>query len=407
MSITIPGGKSKGTALAEADAQDISFWLKKKEENLSANPNHQYANGDRRWIEGAKAELQRRNGDESAKEAPKKDAITKAASGDLQVVGAFSDPGKITDALLKAQEHYHVITPSMIVGSLPPGCEVFTSVVAIDPYGPEVYSVTGNRNEPRDDDTVGIDRVGLARIGGAAAVSWEYSRRVDDRSHPHYCAWEAVLLYKQFDGQVCRVPGNVDIDVRQAGAAYEEIVTKAEKRKKEHPDWNNDGGASQLLELRKFLVRHCESKAMNKAVGNMGVRRSYKRSELRKPFLVARVAFTGRTEDPELRRLFATMIAQQHLNAHAAMYGGAPNQLLPAAPSAPQLQPPPELDPETYDYDTSGEDTPSETTEKPKSSPAAAPAASSASTQEQEQAPHGAGDAWEPGKGDGAQRKLY
>jgi hypothetical protein len=214
--------------------------------------------------------------------------------------------------------------------------------------------------------------VALARIGGAAGVTWEYSRRTDDGSHPHYCAWEAVALSPTFDLSIRRVPGNVDIDTREdgdvCGAAAEEIRVKAEKRRTEHPDWKNDGGASQLLELRKFLTRQAESKAMNKAIGNMGVRRSYKRSDLRKPFAVARMLFTGYSEDPEARRDFRQMIGQRFMGATAALYGGhspplsvaapaAHQQLPPAAAFIPQPPPPIGSSPaEDYDYDTSGEE---------------------------------------------------
>lgn len=277
-------------------------------------------------------------------------------------VGAFADPLKITEALHAASTTHHIVSPATVIGSLPPGCEVFTSPVSIDPYGPEVYNLTGDRNNPRDSDKVGLDRLALARIGAAAGVSWERSHRVDDRSHPHYCAWEAILLYKQFDGQLCRVPGNVEIDVRDGGAAYAKIRKSAEGWSKP-----NDGGAAQILELRTFLSRHCESKAMNKAIGNMGIRRSYWRGDLKKPFLAVRLAFTGKTDDPELKVLFATMIAQQHLGANSALYGGMP--ALPPAPPAPRLlqSPPPvgglhdmdeeeESDPGTFSRDGYADD---------------------------------------------------
>jgi hypothetical protein len=60
---------------------------------------------------------------------------------------------------------------------------------------------------------------------------------------------------------------------------------------------------------------------MARAIGAIGVRREYRRSELARPFLVARLAFTGRTSDPDLRREFARIIAERHLVARRSLYG--------------------------------------------------------------------------------------
>jgi hypothetical protein len=367
--LVIPGGPKKGLELEQAETKDIQYWFERITGDLERDPNKQFADKDRAWLAGATKILEaRRNG---AKPAPatrpaaahnRSTAISKPQTGsdEIQVVGAFPDPKSITMALQEAQGQYHIVTPAMMVGSLPPGCEVFTSIVTInrDPDAKEVYKLPGGR--------LGLDRVALARIGQAAGVSWVRSVRTDDRSHPHYCAWEAVAAYKQFDGQVCISPGNVDIDVREPdGPAYVEIV---EKHKKESDQAKQDP-SKQLLELRKFLSRHCESKAMNRAIANMGIRRSYTEKELELPFLVARMAFTGRSEDPRLRELFAIMIAQQHLGVGSMLYGQTAQvpQLPLGMPAfgggvtmpAPQLVSPPSLgQSQTYDYSTGDDDEP-------------------------------------------------
>ncbi len=316
--ITIPGGRDKGKTVAECDLKSLQYWAENaRQDSLK---------------EACMAELARR-GSGGAPTAGKSTALANkpAAAGQSIVmpnadgaalVGAFADPVAITTALMQAQQHYHVITPAMSVGGIPEGCEIYTSLVAVQPYGPEVYNITGDRKNPKDDDSVGIDKVALRKIWAAIGGTWQHSRRTDNNSHPHYCAWEAAGLYEQFDGKVCRVLGNVDIDVRAPlGPAYVEIVEKAKK--------SNRDPASQLLELRKFLLRQCESKAMNKAVSEVGVRRSYKRSDLNKPFLVARLAVTGRTADPELRKEFARMHYAARLQGTSALYGA------PAALPAP------------------------------------------------------------------------
>lgn len=337
---TIPGGDDKGKPLSAADTKTIQYWLKRKKDALASDPNHKFAVGDKAWIAGAEAFLAQRAGGGSqptqastamtAQPASQSIVMPTVETGGL--VGAFGDPRAITTALMSAQQHYHVATPAMSVGGIPEGCEIYTSLVIVDPYGPEVYPITGNRDNPQDDDSVGLDKNAIMKIAAALGISWLSSKRTDNASHPHYCAWEAWGAYQQFDGQVCKVPGNVDIDVRAPdGAAYTEIVEKAARANRGQ---GRDPGP-QLLELRKFLIRHCETKAMTKVVGNVGVRRSYKRKELKKPFLVARLAVTGRTDDPQLRREFARMHYQQRLAGTAALYGGAAPALLPEAHPAP------------------------------------------------------------------------
>src|SRR5690606_41429138 len=61
----------------------------------------------------------------------------------------------------------------------------------------------------------------------------------------------------------------------------------------------------------------------------MGVKRSYAPAELQNPFAVARLTWTGQTDDPELRREFARMHAERMLDGTAALYGASPASALP------------------------------------------------------------------------------
>ena len=340
-SFTIPGGPKKGMLLAEAEDKDIRFWFDRIGKALADDPNKKFADRDRAWLAAGKTELVKRG--VSADDLPMPQArptpraaegqsnghanggqsntsIVRAAGGGQVVAGAFSDAGQATGALMNAAESCHLVSPATIVGRLPEGCEVAVSMVPVDPYGREVYQVTGTRDRPSDGDTVGIDRVALDKIAAAAGGTWIYSRRTDDGSHPHYCAWEARIRFRNFDMSYSDYIGNVEIDTREEGgmrgAAAEEIRQKAERN-----PYCKDGGNSQLLELRKFLTRHAESKAKNRAIASRGVRRSYKREELKKPFAVARLIFTGHSDDPEARKEFRQMIGQSFLASATAMYG--------------------------------------------------------------------------------------
>lgn len=284
----------------------------------------------------AQAELARRGGKPAsppaAPAAKPSQALTR--SGPSHVVMGSFDATRASQVLQDALDKYHLVAPATVVGSLPEGCEVSISVVTIDP-ATETFGLTGRKGQPSPDDTLGLSRVALDKIAAAAGGTWLRSYRTDDGRDPNYCAWTAILAVRMFDGQIRELPGSVEIDAREGSPLIDEIRVKAERRKKSYPNDRNDGGSSQILELRKFLVRHAESKAMNRAIAKLGIRRSYKRYELDKPFAVARIMFTGRSLDPEARRLFQEKIAESFLGGTSALFGSGPQAPALPAPNVP------------------------------------------------------------------------
>lgn len=335
----IPKGRAAGTPLAQARSEDIQYWLERKSRALQENPRHRFAREDHDWIEAAEAELyQRELSTSPPPPPPEKGRQTEQTA--MELVGTFSDSAQAAQKLLEAAEKSHLVAPAMVVGRLPEGCEIAFSVIYIDPYGSEVYKVGEGRTE--EEDRVGIDKRALDRIAQALGATWAWSRRTDDGRHPHYCAWEAMGVFPGFDLTHRYVPGNVEIDAREEGgfrgAAAEEIRRAAELRRKLRQD--NDNGDAQLLHLRKFILRHAESKAMTRALANSGVRRSYARHELHKPFTVARLYFSGFCEDPVARADFRQAIKSHFLGATNVLYPSGTTHSAPALRPAPPLRPP-------------------------------------------------------------------
>jgi hypothetical protein len=212
-------------------------------------------------------------------------------------------------------------------------------MVQISPDDPHLYPLSGGK--------LGLDHTHLQAILGAAGGSMEFSRRLDSGSHPHYCRMEVGIVYRLFDATPVRRSGTAEMDVREPnGPRYVEIMEKAK-------DGDRDPH-KQLLELRKFLLPQTETRALNRAIAAMGVRRSYTKAELKKPFAVARLFFSGRSEDPEARKQFRAAIAQSFLMGQAALYGGSPQHVAPPAPQLQFHEPPPQG--RGYDADTTGED---------------------------------------------------
>jgi hypothetical protein len=333
MAFKIPGGRDKDKPINEVTDESLNWWLNKKRENLAADPDGKWAASDKDWIAAAEAELKRRAGggkpaaptQQQRQPAPTRAIQRQQPAGDIQALGAaMHDPAAVTAKLNELAAGYHIVGGITKVDGLPAGCGVAISFVTVDPDpskdGPgEVYSVAGK---------LGLSGTTLAKIGAAAGVSWDPQQcgRLDNGAEPHYCHFRAVGSVRNFDGSVRILTGEVEIDARDGGAAEVEIRTKAADKP--------DKGDSQLLELRKFLLRHAERKAKNRAIADMGIKRAYTRSELGKAFAIPRLMFTGQSDDSELRKMFAGKTADAMLGGMNQLYGGRPPAQLPP-PAAP------------------------------------------------------------------------
>ncbi len=387
----IPWGKTKGTPITEATEQDIRGCMDRMIQTLAEDPEHKFADSNRRWIDGARAELINRGID--PKEVPtapsaatrtapaqrpaQSSALTKAPTQSQAIVGQSYDAGAVNKLLEDAMATAHLVSPATVCGALPPGCEVAISLVQVDP--------NSDRGGPGDVVDVGGGKLALSghvlkRIAAAAGVSWDMnaSGRLDNGSDPHYAHYRAVGLVRNFDGSVRAVSGEVEIDMREGSPQIEAMEKRARS--------DASKVANQVRDIRLFILRHAETKAKLRAIADMGVKRSYTPAELRKPFKVARLMWTGHSNDPELRRIFAEKTADAMIGATSMLYGGQPApqvrptpQMMPSGPPIPQLHAPPPAgsyvdDP--YDHDEEPIDVP-QAPPTPRSGPAPTQAAAS------------------------------
>lgn len=281
----------------------------------------------------AQRELARRPGGgaaapKAAKAQPTQALARPAPAFSGAIEGNFRDPTKATAALKEAAQAYHLLAPATMVGALPEGCAVAICLVRIDPDDPHLYKVGGK---------LALDKTHLASLATAVGASMVSSVRTDDASHPHYCAWTVRVRYRQFDGTWCYRQGSVEQDLREPdGAEYVDAVRKAKD--------NDRDPMKQIGEMRRFITRHAESKALNRAYAALGLRRSYTKEELERPFCVARVVFTGQSDDAEARAQFREGIMQSFLTSTDAAFGAGDH----VSPS--QLPPPPPLPLQDYSH---------------------------------------------------------
>ena len=236
-------------------------------------------------------------------------------SGLARIVGSVDTAAEASARLQAASERYHLVSPSTSCPDIPEGMSLAIASVVID-VEHDTHPVGGGK--------VGLGKSALERIGAALGISWDprSSGRTDDATDPHYCCWQAVGVMTDFSGIQLQLIGSKEMDLRDGSQAALGAASQA-----------------QLDGARLHIMAHAESKARLRAIRSMGVRSSYEPGELAKPFVVARMMWTGRTDDPELRRTFAIMRAESMLGGMRSLYGGAP--ALPSASPMRQLSAPP------------------------------------------------------------------
>jgi hypothetical protein len=269
-----------------------------------------------------------------------------------RIPGAYRNPKEITARLQYAAENFHLVSPATACGAVPEGCSISLSTVIID-VDRETYDVAGGR---------GLSKVALDKISAAAGISWDakQSGRIDDGSDPHYCMWRSVGRMRHLDGTEVQIIGHKEMDLREGSPTVGSDTPK------------------QVKEKRLHITSHAETKARLRAVRSIGIRTAYTKAELEKPFVVAKIMWTGQSTDPELRRLFAMKQADAMIGGSRALYGeSAPTAALPAM-TAPLAPPPVGRSLERDDDYDAAPRFDSRTVDMPPPTPAPAPAAQAA-----------------------------
>lgn len=334
---TIPGGPEKGTPISQASPSTVDYWADRIDKSLkdgtSRNPDL-----DKRLLlalRGAQGAASsgpapqgqaqgRRRTTTQRRPAPQGNmpsaqaALARPTPANLvKLTGAFHSPDQVTHALQEAAQQAHLVTPQTACGALPLGTSVTMSVVWVD-ANTETYGIPHQNSDRR-----GLDKTALVKIANAAGLSWEpgLSGRLDDGSDPHYCHYRAVARVKNFDGTERIEMGSVEMDLREGSETAEE--TEARARANNKPN-------TELQQMRRFILRHAESKAMNRVIRRLGIRTSYMRHELDRPFVVARSMFTGHTDDPDLKKLAFEKTFDIYHGARQALYAAHPPALTAA-----------------------------------------------------------------------------
>lgn len=288
--------------------------------------------------EAAVDELSRRPEEPSTSEGPpepkgQSKALAKVNSSELTF--ALTSATEINERLAALESQVNLVAPAMFVGELPEGFQIVSSVVRVDTRTNEKGYIEG-------DDLIYmggkymLSGTALKRVQSASGVSWSRaeSGRTDDRTIVNYWEYVAVGYVTDLDGTRRRITGTYELDMREGSGQYDEIVEQAKQReakeRKKNANYQGDGGAAAIRAKRRFGAALAETGAKNRALCDMGFKRTQRLEDWKKPIVAVRLMFTGRTDDPELRREFSKMLAAQAIGASMpALYPAAQTAALP------------------------------------------------------------------------------
>lgn len=227
--------------------------------------------------------------------------------------GTHVDPRKIRDDLNWLRQNAHLVSPAPSVSRLPEGCAVSITMVWLKPDDHDTYPIKGSQNR-------GLSKASLNAIANAAGVKWDpfLCCRLDDGSDPLYVRYQAVGRWSSLDGTDLEFKATKELDLRQGSPLAKSLSEK------------------QLLEQRIHIQSHAETKAKLRAIRDgLAIRTSYEPDAFQLPWCVVKLAFTGHSEDPQIRLANAMAIQQKMLGGVATMYRGPMHGAVPVLPGGP------------------------------------------------------------------------
>lgn len=213
----------------------------------------------------------------------------------------------------QAAQNYHVIG-AMSFGEIPVGHSVVMNVLKANPdtkTGGDVYDVGGER--------FGLTGNFLNALADSAGVSVVDSKLIVYQAN--YCIVETTVARMGLDGSVRRISRRKVMDLREGSGQLKAMRDAAKAKSKD--------AATQVREQRLRIAEHADSKAALRAIRAILSVRTYTQEELKKPFAIFKLQFTGTTNDPALRQIFAIGLMQASLGAMGALFGAPASTLLP------------------------------------------------------------------------------
>lgn len=202
-----------------------------------------------------------------------------------QTPAVITTPDEFRGALLRWQEKkFHVLTPFSNISGLAPAHGIFSSLVQIsaDRTAEEFYDGLPFLKK----DHVALAKRGLRKVAEGLGISTRLEY-LSVGSVRHYWHVKAIASYRGIDGSTIEREASQEWDLRDGSDRLK--------------GWTSP----QLSEARKHGLRACETRAINAAIRECGcgIKQSYHKDELTRPFVTVRVMLQLDMSDPDQKRI--------------------------------------------------------------------------------------------------------
>jgi hypothetical protein len=229
----------------------------------------------------------------------------------------------------RKQGNYNVLVPTLTIQEISPFHKPVLEIVRInpDPKAGEVYEIVQGSGD------FSMRAVALQKIGYAAGLIWNVKGcgRTDDGSRSNIVTYRAEAAVRKEDGTYMPLNAEymVDLDVieEETRESYEKKSQALMKEKKaKNEKWTDDDRKAyversvrrDMLQKRKFRLQLAQTGAMDRVIRKiLGLKGTYKKEELSKPFVVPKIAFNPDVNDPKVRE----MLLRQGLDATTVLFG--------------------------------------------------------------------------------------
>jgi hypothetical protein len=224
---------------------------------------------------------------------------------------------------------YNVLVPTLTIQEISPLHKPVLEIVRINPdaKGGEVYEIVQGSGD------FSMRAVALQKIGYAAGLIWNAKGcgRTDDGTNPDIVSYRAEAAVRKEDGTYMPLNAEYMVDLKVIEEETRESYEKkghtlmADKKKRgdkfteeDRKNYVEKSVKRDMLQKRKFRLQLAQTGAMDRVIRKiLGLKGTYKKEELEKPFVVPKIAFSPDVNDPKVREL----LLKQGMDATSALFG--------------------------------------------------------------------------------------
>ncbi len=222
-----------------------------------------------------------------------------------------------------------MLVPTLTIQEISPFHKPVLEIVRINPNkdAGEVYEIVQGSGD------FSLRAVSLQKIGYAAGLIWNARGcgRTDDGSNPNIISYRAEAAVRKEDGTYMPLSAEYMLDLevieQEIRDSYEKkSQTLMQDKRKKGERWTEEDRKNyvekslrrDMLQKRKFRLQLAQTGAMDIVIRKiLGLKGTYKKEELEKPFVVPKIAFNPDVSDPKVREL----LLKQGLDATNILFG--------------------------------------------------------------------------------------